>query len=202
MPQSAYPTAADVQTGIEEQGLTAPSNLAQIVDGVIADFKRKTGHNWILADAAASTWAFDPPYTDRGFVLDFKGAFVSVTSISIDGSAVDADGYDLLPLSAAGESRGWTEVRFHRHPGSLPASVSVVGKRGLYSLLPDDLYDALFNRMMRKGIASASQGLGPVQRVKQGGVEVEFATGKDGQVLKLSDWDSDYVRQIRAHVRM
>lgn len=205
MPQAAYPTTADVQTFIEAMGLTAPSNLDTIVDGVVSEFERKTGYQPFLADAAATTWTFDPPYQMRGFRLNLEGAFFTVTAVEVNDTALTiTDDYTLLPLNAARfvPVRGWDELMFKSHPGTLAGSIEVTGRRGLYAALPDDVYQAIFNKAARLGISAGSASGLDVKRVKQGTREVEYATGKDGEVLKLTAWDDEFAATITRYVRM
>lgn len=183
--QAAYPTVAEISSALAEQGVTVPGTLAAIVAAVIADWERKTGYKPFLGASAATTWLFDAPYLSRDFTLDFEGGFWAITSISNNDVAVDADDYDLLPLNAANDGRGWDRVRFASHPGFGRGTISVVGKRGYAEELPDDVYQALFDEMQRRAILKSQTGGEQVESVKQGGLTVKLASGNESTLEEI-----------------
>lgn len=198
MPQAAYPTTTDVESILTGLALSAPSNLATILAGVVSDFEGKTGYRPFLADTTPTEWTFDPPYKDGSYILDLAGAFIDVDEVAIDGSAIDAEAYNLLPLNAAGESRGWNAIRFLMHPGTVPASITVTGKRGLYEEIPDDVFDAIANECAGRSIPFAVSGTGIEKRVKQGMREVEYDS-KDGEYGKARLWAKQFTSTIRKY---
>lgn len=193
MPYTSYPSVGDLTTFLAGQGLDAPSNLEAIVKGVIAEFERGTGYKPFLAAAAAVTVTFDPPYRIKDYILDLEGAFATITAVEIDDDALTVtDDYLKLPLNAAIEDpvRGWDEIKFLYHPGSKPASVEVTGRRGLYLALPDDVYLGLFNEMAACAIPASMQGPSMVQRIKQGGVDIEF--DNEAGRSKIDRWHKEF----------
>lgn len=172
---AAYPASVDVAAALVAQGLTVPSNLDAIRTAVIADWERRTGYKPFLGDTVDTVRTYDPPYTHRDFELYLGCGFHSITSIVINSVAktVGVD-YDLLPLDAANEGRGWNRVRFRFHPGYVKMSVVVTGHAGYAATLPDDVYQVLFDEMQARGLTAGQSGAGTVKRVKQGMREVEY----------------------------
>lgn len=171
---TAYPTSSEVQTKCTEQGITAPSDIAGILAGVISDFELRTGFKPFKADDADTTWNFDPPWMAKDRTLDLQGGFVTITSIEIDGVAVDSDDYIKLPINASDESKGWTEIRFEDHPGFVGASVEIVGRRGLYTSIPYDVFQAILDEVVGRCSMTGASASNDIQSVKQGQMSVTY----------------------------
>ena len=202
MPYPTYPTENDIQSILGAIDVEEPPELATIVAGVVGDWKVRTGHRQFLAAATASTRAYDPPYDVRGFVLSLGTGFVTIDSVEIADAELDATEYDLLPLNAAADGRGWSEIRFRGHPGFEPASIGVTGRVGLYAELPPDVYSVLVGEMVRRAVnASPNQTL-TASRIRQGGVDVEFPTGIGGQTIRLSDAEGAFRSAVMRYRRI
>lgn len=170
-----YPTTAEVQAKCTALGFTAPSDAESILNAVVADFENMTGYRPFLADAGDTTWTFDPPYKAKDLTLELGGAFISITTVSIGEVELTTDDYDLMPLNAGDESMGYEELRFRNHPGDVKASVEIVGRRGLYTSIPYDVFQALLDEAAgRCQVATSASGSADIQSVKQGAMSVTY----------------------------
>lgn len=193
-----YPTTAEVSTVLSEQGITPPSTLDKIVNAAIADFEAQSGYAPFLGATAAADWTFDPPSKIPGFILDLEGGFWDVDAIVIGETTLTTDDYDLLPLNAASESRGWNEIRFLFHPGFTPASVVITGKRGYAEELPDDVYEAILGEILRRATLKASAGGERPTGVKQGLVTIKLASGENSTLEEAQEqYDSTILKYRR-----
>lgn len=205
MPQDNHPSVGDIQAAFEQKGITPPSGLDRIRAGVIADLHRITCYHPFLGANIDVEVTLDPPYKVRGFILDLEGGFWEITSITRGVTAystgtllVEGTDYDLLPLDASTEERGWNEVRFRAHPGLEPASIVIVGKRGYARQLPDDLFDAELDEMCRRAESKIASSTSNVEEIKQGPVTVKF--GKSGG--SWSDADKRFKSVARSYMRI
>ncbi len=194
-----HPTTAEVSTVLSEQGIAPPSTLDKIVNAVITDFEAQTGYAPFLGSSTAADWTFDPPSKIPGFILDLEGGFWDIDEIVIGETTLTTDDYDLLPLNAANESRGWNEIRFLFHPGFEPAGVVITGKRGYAEELPDDVYEAEFNEMLRRATLKAmSAGGERPTEVKQGMMTVKLASGENSTLEEAQEqFDSTILKYRR-----
>jgi hypothetical protein len=200
---AAYPTESEVTTKMVELGLTVPSNIAGILAGVIEDFEQLTGYVPFLADASDTVWDFDPPYLAKDLTLDLAGGFTAITSITINGSAIDSTGYDKLKLNAADESQGWTSIRFRSHPGTTPASVQITGKRGLYTAIPNAVYEAILAEATGRASLSVAGASGDVTKVKMGQMEVTMgASDSQGRTGYAKTAAAQFERVIMRYRRL
>lgn len=188
----SYPTTANVSAHLEGQGLTVPENLSGILAGVIKDWERRIGGGPFLAQNAASSKTYDPPYRDRDYILDLECGFISVSGITIDSVTVASTEYDLLPLDAPEKGEGYTQVRFKFHPGTLQSSVIVSGVKGRYSECPADVFDAILNHAAGKAIPAGVQGVGVASTIKQGPVTLNVGAGDSGMAGKSAAWEKEF----------
>lgn len=172
-----YPTEAEVSSALTEQGVTVPSTLSQIIAAVITEFEYDTGYVPFLGSGTEESRTYDPPYKAQDLHLSLKGGFWEIESVALAGVTLDDEYYDLLPLNAVADGRGFNEIRFKIHPGYAPASVVVTGKRGYAEELPDDVYQALFDEAQRRAILKSQAGGEQVTEVKQGQMVVKLASG-------------------------
>lgn len=171
---STYPEAADLTAALTALGVTEPTASATILDGAIAYWERVTGHNPFLATGTESEKTFDPPYNDRGFVLDIP-ACVSVESVTVDESALTVtDDYDLLPLNGTPKNG----IRMKSHPGFKQASVVVSADWGYSSTVPSDVWTAILNLAVAEcSLQSASAAEFSAEKIRQDKVEIQYGSG-------------------------
>lgn len=199
---AAYPTEAEVSAKITELGGTVPSDLAGIVLGVIEDFERLTGFVPFLS-GGSGTWDFDPPYLAKDLTLDLAGAFTTITSVSIGESELSATAYDKLKLNAADESQGWTSIRFRNHPGTTPASIHIVGVRGLYTVLPYGVYQAILDEAAGRAMNRTASSQSDVQMVKMGQMTVNYGQADSmGRTGFAKSAASQFEKTIRQYARL
>lgn len=188
-----YPTVAEISSALTEQGVAVPSTLDQIVAAAISDFEQGTGYVPFLGSATEESRTYDPPYKAQDLTLNLKGGFWAIESVVISDVTLAAEYYDLLPLNAEADGRGYNEIRFRVHPGYEPASVVVTGKRGYAEELPDDVYQAIFDEAQRRAVLKSQSGGEQVSEVKQGLVTIKLASGSTSS---LEDIESRYAQKV------
>lgn len=130
-------------------------------------------------------------------LLDLKGGYVSITSVTYDDEATPRslhDDYELKP-------DGGTPVRYLRL-WTLPASkVTVVGKPGYATECPADVRRAL----LCYGAALLSTMLndaGQLVRIRQGDVEYQYAAGGvDNPTTQYAQWQAEFNYAVKTYSR-
>lgn len=180
MSQAAYPTVAQVDAFLASQGFTTatPGTSYHLADA-IARWESLTGYKPFLGDTSSASWYFDSP---GSFMLDLKGGFWAVTSVAVGINYSDDTGtalvlnqdYELLPLNAANEGRGWDQIRLlHSIPVGTRA-IKIVGKRGYAEEIPDDAFNAILMGAASSTLLEAMQGSAPMSEIDQGPVRYRF----------------------------
>ncbi len=205
---SAWPTTAELTTAIEAMGGTAPSStiLQAYLDASVAVFDHATGYRPFLAGSTGEARLFDPPKapTRDGLILEFGSGLLSCDSIYVGWDTEDNTGtllvaeqdYVLGPYARSGAPRPYTEVRIKNYPIAewLGLSIKVTGQWGYSATIPSDAWLAVLNGSAR-AIQSAG---GPVSRIKQGPVEMEFAIG----ITSAADSWADEIRACASRYRL
>lgn len=162
----AYPDGSDLAAYLISIGILSAAQVAALdLDGrmlaAVAQWERRTGFIPFLA-AAASTRRFDPPGPNRrtgriGLTrggdarLDFLGGLVGEpTSVIVGfsnhsaGETLTADDhYWLLPVNSVALGRPYLEIEFISGQWGAARSVSILGRWGYDTTVPDDVWDAL-----------------------------------------------------------
>lgn len=153
-----YPTWQDVELKLKSiavwptdatKQLLAREQAAIGAGAVVDEFERRTGWKPYLADSEDSTWSFDrlDPYGE----LDLEGGFVSITSVTINGTLQTLNtNYTTEPRNATGLGVPITRLHWpyggyrHVYP-TTPNGIVVVGKRGAVTTLARqrDVWQAL-----------------------------------------------------------
>lgn len=186
MPKSDWPTETEVTSAVEARGGTVPAgvDLTDEIAAAVYQFERLTGFQPFKAETSDSTRNYDTQrYTGTPYVLDFGCGYVSITSISVDGTAlVLGTDYWLEPSDAPSDAKPWTRARFATIYSSTPQAIEIVGKRGYASSIPDLAWSAVLD-MVNMAVMAAEFG-SDVERIKQGPVEIQFKTNAESRVQR------------------
>jgi hypothetical protein len=185
MPKSAWPTAAELTSAIEARGGSVPAgiDLDDEVLSAVAEWEALTGYSPFKQESADSTRNYDSPiWTGTPNVLAFGCGYTTVTSVTVDGTAlVLATDYWLEPHDAPSDLKPWTRIRFASCWDVDPQKVVVIGKRGYASSIPDLAWYAVLD-LANMSVLDSTVG-GPLEKLKQGTVEFTFSA----QVQKRMD---------------
>lgn len=154
MPFTNYPSAQEVEALIRSAGYwpldTTKHALAQIqaqigVEAARDEFERLTGWNPFMASDTPTQRLFDS--TDQNGYLDFQGAAVAVTSLSIAGQPQNlGTHFHLQPQNAAsrGEAILGLQLGSRSHSAlSTPGTIAVTARWGRVDAIPGDVYQAI-----------------------------------------------------------
>lgn len=184
---------------------TPPDWLKGTMAAAVRQFEKDTGYSPFLADGAKSV-RHDPPKDGR---LTLACGFVSVTAVALDYSStsdgsvlVEDTDYSLLPLNYADRGMCVDQIDFFYARGGMPRSVLVTGEPGRMRANSPDFDDVSFwlLRGAASSIALEAQGQeGPLTRLKQGPVEMEFA--KDS-ASRIEGWATGYRAMVDRYRRI
>jgi hypothetical protein len=206
---TAYPTTDELQTFLEDQGLTAPAdaqlNLHRL--RAIEDLEVRTGYRPFLADASESEWRFDPPAFHSP--LNLSGGFWAISEVRIGLTDIDTDGtllteetdYILLPNNHIALNRPIEEIQFVVSPGSRARSIKIKGARGFSATIPSDVYQAIIERAAALAMLEIVQGHSIATEIKQGPIDITYSPNAAND--KIGKWNSgfnDVVRRYRRNV--
>jgi hypothetical protein len=141
--RTAWPLALDLTEFLREAGydeLSVPK-LDSCLSIGIRELERRTNWTPMLAEAAESTVLVDPDWTKTILIPPFLtvSAVKSGVTSSYAGDTVPATDYRLN----AHELGGYVSISFpHGCPSVEPQSISITGRRGLLSTIPEDIYQA------------------------------------------------------------
>lgn len=196
---------------------------AKAVGAAILDFESRTGWEPFLSTGADTTRYFDPPGKDPGLrstggrILDVNAGLLSVTTLTTGitftstGTALVAEqDFILGRYNAAAEgypydyvefrSSFWLE-RFAIPVGRGPKSISIAGRWGYCSSIPDDAYTAiLFKSAMflaQTGIMAGTL-VGAVTEKHTPDFGEHYASVGGG----MSFWESTYADVARGYRRI
>lgn len=191
-----YPLASDVSALVAQMGASDLGDMSFVLDAAIQRFEALTGYQFV-AESVDSEATYDPPSLVSGFVLELPCGYVSVSAVEINGAALTATEYDLLPLNAAYYRRPYTELRFRSHPGSAPASITVTGRRGYSVECPADVKLAITRDAACYALTGTALGLVDASKLKQGPVEIDT-----GGMSRLVSWRTDYEATVTRYRRV
>jgi len=156
MPLLSYPTATDVEALLKSAGYwptdSGKQDFARLqaeIGAVAAvdEWARLTGWNPFLADNLATERVFDG-VDSRGF-LDFDGAAVSVTSLSINGTVQTLnEQYQLHPQNAASRKEAIRGLQLGSRGGysnfyGAAGRIVVTARWGRVDAIPGDAWQAM-----------------------------------------------------------
>lgn len=181
---------------------------AQLIDGFPTDY---TLYETAIA-AAIAKWQqltgwkpFLAPAEDESRVyrewtpsmLDLRGGYVSITSITYDtesSPAVLHEDFELKP-------DGGSPTRFLRLWRLPSRYVTVVGKPGYSTECPDDVRRAILAYGASQ-VAKFFEPNGPVTRIRQGDVEYQYAySGSDNPTSQASQWSLEFHQTAKTYSR-
>lgn len=130
-------------------------------------------------------------------LLDLKGGYVSITSVTFDDEATPATvhlDYDLKP-------DGSTPTRFLRLWRLPSQKITVVGRPGYAESCPDDVRRALLAYGAAQ-VATLLNGTGQVVEVRQGDVAYKYAEGSSvNPTTQYSQWQLEFSQTAKAYSR-
>jgi hypothetical protein len=141
--RTAWPLALDLTEFLREAGydeLSVPK-LDSCLSIGIRELERRTRWNHLLAEAGESTALVDPDWTKTILIPPFVtvSAVKSNVTASYAGDTVAATDYRLN----AHELGGYVSLNFPSgNPSIDPMSISITGRRGLFTTIPEDIYQA------------------------------------------------------------
>jgi len=165
MGKSAWPTATDANAFLSTLGASAPGvDWATVIAAEVMGFEAETGYTPFLAGGTASR-----PYRAEGKTwLDLDGGWMSVSSLTLEGSALSD--FSLEP-GVAGRPGTW--IRFgYRVEGA----IVVTGVPGFALEIPEDAWQAVLDRAAARAIESSLGGPGQVTSLRQGALAIERAS--------------------------
>lgn len=165
MGKSAWPTATDANAFLSTLGASAPgADWPTIIAAEVMGFEAETGYAPFLAGGTASRH-----YRAAGKTwLDLDGGWVSVTSLTREGSALL--GFSLEP-GVPGRPGTW--IRFD-YP--VEGEVIVTGVPGYALTIPGDAWHAVLDRAVARALESSLGGSGQLKRLRQGALSLERAS--------------------------
>lgn len=191
MPRPAYPEAEDLAALLAATPLDIPDTLD--FDSKVAeardDWEARTDWLPYLADADDSERTFDPPGWGGSRTLPLGGGLVSLTSLTVDGTAlVSGTDFRLRPANAPAQGRPYTSAEFlcggwgGSHWGGYgpPGSVVIVGRWGRVAALEDNVWGAIL------GYAASLCVPELALTVSNGLAKIDDATFAGGGVTPLS----------------
>lgn len=215
MADSAFPTVADVQAlliggGFLPDPLTAAQKLLPWKTWETAarrEFERRTGFAPFIAAATPVTRTYSPP-DDGVRLLDLGTGFVSVSAVVVDGITLTSAEYALLPESAPVDGEPYTMLRFACRQYARPGGISIAGRAG-YTAIEDgavsqagelsDVWQAVQGKAAAEAlkVLMSMPGEGRIERVKQGDVDITYATGVTERQLFLNGCEAAFEAAVR-----
>lgn len=187
----------------------------------IAFWNKETGYNPFLAAEFASpddypTYTYDPPGPNLkgnsrggGRLLFLGRGFIAVTEVRTGITPDDTEGtlrtvgtdYRLKPYNAVNDSVPYTSIEFTYPVSGQPASVSVKGRPGYCSELPDDVWSALRN------LAAAAAAEAIREELSQSPIEWSEDDVKERGTVELvqkfgTSWKAAGMRTLHRYVLM
>lgn len=175
MAKTAWLTTTELNTALTAAGLTLPAWITaqEVIDLAVQRWEEATGYSPWLAEGSDSTSIYSPTGTD---IITLRNPYISITSVTIDGSLLSSDFWDLGPDS--GSPYDYLDI------GTVtlgnPTTISIVGKKGWSATIPIDVWIAVFQEALdiaKEYIASASGAGeldGNIKKIKQATVEIEY----------------------------
>ena len=199
MSSAFWPTDANKQVLAEEQ-----ASIGALAVG--AEWERRTGWTPFLADAAASTWYWD--YTDPYGELSFDGGFVSVSSVTINGTAQTLNTqYVLEPRNAGNIGRPYTHLNMRygystmTYPSTANA-IAVTGRRGFCTTLPADVWQTLQDAAALIALTSV-ENLQSIASIGMDGFNKSFdVVGIVTQKDLLTTWSKNFDIRVQQYQRV
>lgn len=209
--KTAWPNTTDLAAMYTSQGLTAPDSsvLTDTLNAAVQWWEEKTGYKPWLADTEAltdETVTFDPP-ENYDFTLDLQGGFYSVASVkfgvayNVSGTTLVANrDYQLLPLEANAKRRPFTRVRFLTNPGRKPASIQVIGRRGYWNEIEEDVWLAVRNWAFAQSVTEIVEGYSFADELTQGPVKIKYGNA-EGQ-SKIDRYKNEAAKTAARYMRI
>jgi len=187
-----YPTGSDLSAFLTSYGITPTvtlTNANALVAAAVREWESKTG--WEPFLSVTETRTFDAPVADDWWS---EIGIISVSSISVDGYAVDPSAYDLRNRYRNGP---YLSIRFNAPilgTRSGMGKMSIAGTFGYTSSLPADVTDAILSKAAYEGWPGMFALDGDIKRTKIGTAEIEYGSvvsesgdtraGRRGQFLR------------------
>lgn len=193
MPQTAYPTDADILAILTQSGAVLPAGFSTsgLAAAASAEWESATGWRPFLSSGVATVRVYDPPGPNGagrlrpracggGDLLDLEAGAISVTSVTVgvtDSSPgtvlIEGQDYWAEPLNSSSEGLPFERIRFRLPQFGLPASIAVSAVFGYGLDLPDDVWQA----------------------VAAMGASIAFEQLGDGRGQRPTEWQEDTVRE-------
>lgn len=203
MAQTDYPDDTALTAWLTGLGVTSiPSgiDLQDQIDAAVEELERISGQSPFLVQALNADFKFDPSRTTQ---LNLRSRWVSIATVTVAGDAKTEDtDFWLKPYGGP-----YTYIEFDDAliSDGQPLSITVNGKRGYASELPQRVYDALLNyaagSVMRASVIAGTTAIGPKRRIKQDSVEIEYAGGSSAQGQDSASVLQERARAVFASVR-
>ena len=200
MAQTSWPTDTELTAFLADMGVTTTidtDRLNDYIDAAIEQLEDISGRSPYLVDGSDVTEKF---LMDGSDWLDLKGKWTSITSITIDGTALTVnEDFWLDPFGGP-----YTVVRFLSQWVTYPDEVVIVGKRG--TTIPQRVYDAVLKWASGEVIAQeATAGtidVGEVTEIKQDSVTLKFAGSGTGSMTTADRLKAEAETVFRRERRM
>lgn len=185
---------------------SVPDSITGTMAAAVRAFEKHVGWSPFLTTPATSV-QHDPP---KDGILWLASGFVSVSSV-VTGYSSTSDGteltegtdYVLLPRNADLRNYCYDRVDFFGARSGAPGSVLVTGVPGRMTDNDPELDDVKFwlLRGAAASVALESQGQeGPMQRLKQGPVEMEFSV--EAGRSRIEQWTAGYESMVSRYQRI
>lgn len=217
---AGWPTLADVQTRLEEMGLTAPRDdtIEGMIAAAVGRWERVTRFSPFLNAAETETARYYRPVysvTEEVYFVFFDNGVFDTPSEVLSGGYYGSDGaytggttlvvnrdYQMLPDNAAAEGKPYTYMQIHNTVlNSHSKSVKVTAPFGYGAEVPTLAWEAvmqeiLFGLFPQQMISKS----GGAQRKKLGDAEVDYGSG-GGIFTRAGELMSAFARQTAAQFR-
>lgn len=179
MPKSAYPTSAEVIAKAASIGVTLSSGQAtEAVAAAVAYWESLTHSPWLKESTFV---AYTLPHGGAQ-IRGLPFPVVEVQSLTVDGQTLTVDqDYFLMPRGAPLRKSPYTSIEFKLLAIDGASGVVMSCKRGWRDDIPEDVWSAIQAYAVALGQLEVTAGMGPVKKLKEDTVEIEYAleAGRD-----------------------
>lgn len=177
MAKTAWPTTAELTNRLTGLGVTSiPTGvtLQDEIDKAVEMLERESHQSPFLAESTAADFKYDPT---RSNIVDLRGEWFTIVSVTVDGTALTVnEDFWLRPFNGP-----YTSIEFNTVQFGDPFTIVVNGKRGVGSNIPLRAWGAVLDYaaggVYRTASNAGTVATGSVKRIKQDSVEVEYAGG-------------------------
>lgn len=204
----AWPTASDVVTAFDLQGLECNSAEATFcLDAAVDRFEELTYRPFLAS--ASGDWYFDPVLDSDGLMVFGTAVFTTISAVRMNLTPTDSSGtllvsgtdYDLWPYNAVLKDRPFMGLRFRSLGWSSDArSMKVTGIAGWATTIPAAVWLAIRDEAMAQALLRIIEGYSMVSEVAQG--PVKFKYDNDEGRSKIDRMHKNFMATIAKYQRV